>query len=170
MGSGSRILHVGCGYQRLPVWFKDFEEVRLDIDPACKPDIVASLTDLGDIGTYRMVYSEHCLEHLYPYQVPRALAEFYRVLEPTGIAIIYVPDLEDVKATLEVLMETPAGPVCGLDLIYGHGPQLEARPYMAHHCGFVAETLAAAMARAGFEKVTAKRLLDFNLIGTGVRP
>lgn len=164
----SRVLQVGCGYATLPTWLDGFDQVRLDIDPRCRPDIVASITDMGDVGTYRLVYAEHCLEHLYPHDVQKALGEFMRVLEPGGIAYITVPDLEDVRPTDDVLMITPAGPVSGIDLYYGFRPALQSAPYMAHHTGFVSATLEAALQAAGF-RTTMKRCLDYNLLGLGVK-
>jgi len=161
-----RFLHAGCGTADVPPYFDglELEVVRLDIDPGMKPDIVASITDLGDIGTFDIVYSSHCLEHLYPQDVKKALREFYRV---ANTAIVIVPDLQDVKATEDFLYESPGGPLCGLDLIYGCRTDIELTPYMAHHSGFVAETLEAAMKGAGFPKVSMIRLYPYNLIGVG---
>jgi SAM-dependent methyltransferase len=83
------------------------------------PDIVASMDDMGDIGLYDAIYCSHALEHLFPWQTPLALSEFLRVLKPGGIAMIFVPDLEDVKPTNDILYESAGGPIAGLDMIYG---------------------------------------------------
>jgi hypothetical protein len=99
-----------------------------------------------------------------------ALAEFLRVLRPGGIAIIFVPDLEDVKPTEEVLYESPAGPIAGLDIIYGHRASLKAHPFMAHHTGFIASTLAGALVIAGFANAKVERLSGYHLMGTGTKP
>ena len=73
-------------------------EVRLDIDPQHKPDIVASMVDIpDDIGQFTLVYSSHSLEHLYPHEVHRALRGSTRVLVPNGICIAIVPDLQDIR-------------------------------------------------------------------------
>jgi ubiquinone/menaquinone biosynthesis C-methylase UbiE len=163
-----RLLHAGCGGSKLPYWFGDkYEEVRLDIDPEVKPDIVASLVDLGDIGTFGLVYTSHCVEHLYPKDVRTALAEFYRVTAPGGSTVVIVPDLEGVQATEEVLYECDGGPITGLDMIYGCRNDMENNQFMAHHCGFVTETLEKAMKAAGFESVTMKRLPQHNLMAVG---
>lgn len=163
-----RLLHAGCGGSDLPKFFGDkYEEVRLDIDPAMKPQIVASLVDLGDIGQFDVVYSSHCVEHLYPKDVRVALAEFYRVTAEGGATVVIVPDLEGVQATEEVLFECPIGPLTGLDLIYGCRFDAGRSEYMAHHSGFVSKTLEAAMREAGFDEVTMKRLPDYNLMAVG---
>lgn len=165
------LLHVGCGHSALPEWLSvhGFAEVRLDIDPDCEPDIVASMTDLGDIGPFDMVFSHHSLEHLSPHEVPVALGEFRRVLRPGGVALIFVPDLEGVQPTEEVLFVSPAGPIAGLDLFYGLRAALSEHPYMAHRTGFVSQTLGAALESAGFSRVATERLAGHNLMGAGFR-
>ena len=163
------LLHVGCGGDPLPPWASEYTETRLDIDASQNPDIVASMTDLGEIGTYDAILCQHALEHLHPYEVSVALGEFLRVLNPNGLAIVFVPDLEDVKATEEVILMSPAGPITGLDMIYGYRPALKERPYMAHKTGFVKSTLQQALERAGFRKTETKRLGNYNLMGVGVK-
>jgi SAM-dependent methyltransferase len=167
--SGS-ILHAGCGADALPEWLTHFSEVRLDIDPRCEPDICASMTDLGDIGPFDAVYCSHALEHLAPHDVAVALGEFRRVLNPGGAVVAIVPDLEDVRPTEDVLYESAAGPVAGLDIYYGMRRYLAEFPHMAHRTGFVAATLAKALTDAGFARVGAQRLPHYNLLGTGVAP
>lgn len=162
-----RLLHIGCGSQPLPDWLPGFDEVRVDVEPATKPHFVRDMLNLFDIGTFDVIYSCHCLEHLYPYQVPRALAEFKRVLNSSGACIIVVPDLEDVEPDEKVLMGCEMGPICGLDMFYGYHSVLESQPFMAHHCGFISSTLKAAMLEAGFTKVQTQRLENYNLCATG---
>lgn len=160
-----RLLHAGCGGTGLPTWFGDkYQEVRLDIDPNMKPDVVASLTDLGDIGQFDVVYTCHCVEHLYPADVKTALAEFYRVTKDDGYTMVIVPDLEGVHATDEPLFESPVGWLSGLDLIYGCRFDAARSSYMAHHSGFVSKTLEEALRAAGFARVDMKRLPDYNLM------
>ena len=144
------ILHVGCGQQPLPEWL-DGREVRLDIDPNVSPDIIAPMTDLGDIGLFDAIYTSHALEHLYPHDVKKCLSEFMRVIKNDGAVIIIVPDLEDIKPTLDVVYDSPAGPVTGLDMYYGKADMVEANPYMAHKTGFTSDTLTKAMIDAGFD-------------------
>ena len=163
------LLHVGCGDSPLPSWLRDYKEIRSDIDEVVKPDIVASMTDLGDIGTFDAVYSSHCLEHVFPHEVHKALTEFRRVLNENGYVICYVPDLEDVKPDNEVLFESPAGPIMGLDLYYGHRAQLEENPYMQHKTGFTKETLTQAFEKAGYSKIDIKRIEPYALIAIGVK-
>jgi SAM-dependent methyltransferase len=140
------------------------EEFRLDIDPATNPDVVASITDMGDIGAFRSAYCCHALEHLYPHEVPIALGEFYRVLEPGGSLLLFVPDLEGLTPSDAVLYESPAGPITSWDLFYGMRSAIDSQPHMAHHTGFTAKTLELALLRAGFSRATTRRLIGFNLM------
>ena len=162
-----RILHAGCGSEPLPPYI-DGIEVRLDIDPATKPDIVANLDSLGDIGPFSLVWCSHAIEHLYPPQGVKALAEFRRVLEPGAAAIIVVPDCEGVAPTDEVLIGTPQNGITAHDLIYGCKPW--ENPHMAHKTAYTAESLKRAMTAAGFERIETKRLPHYNLMGIGHAP
>lgn len=165
------ILHIGCGNERIEDhWFPGYTEIRLDIDPNCKPDIVASMTDLGDIGLFDVVYSSHCLEHLAPDDVRVALRECLRVLKPGGALLMFVPDLEDVPHTEEVLFISPAGPITGLDLLHGLRSCLHLMPYMQHLTAFTRATLSGVIEEAGFAKVYVKRIEPYNLIAAAVKP
>lgn len=163
------ILHVGCAGHPLPEWLGAVDETRFDIDPNCKPDILGDMTAMGEIGFFDIVYCSHALEHLYPHDVPKALGEFKRVLEPGGAVIIMVPDLEDVRATDDVLYEALEQPITGLDLIYGVRTTIEQSLFWAHHTGFTAKTLRQALEHAGFSRIEVKRLSMFNLFGVGVK-
>lgn len=163
------VLHIGCGADPLPSWLGSCDETRLDIDAQHNPDIVADMRHLPDMLCFDVLYCSHALEHLFPHEVVPALQGFRRVLEEGGGAIVFVPDLEGVKATDEVLFTAPAGPICGMDLIYGYRPALEANPYMAHKTGFTSESLEAAMLAAGFKNVAVVRLSDYALMGAGTK-
>ena len=163
------VLHVGCGGATLPDWLSEFAEVRLDINPDCQPDIVAPMTDLGDIGPFDRVYCAHALEHLYEHDVTKALREFHRVLKPGGAVHIFVPDLEDVQPTDEVLFVAEAGPITGRDLYYGFAPYVAQTEFMAHKTGFVRATLEAALRAAGFGRTGLARLGSHNLYAAAVK-
>jgi len=164
------ILHVGCSRESLPGYFPyEFREVRLDIDPEVRPDIVADMSELPDIGPFDVVYSSHCLEHLLPHRVGPCLEGFRRVLKDGGHVMIFVPDLGGLEPNENVLYESPAGTVRAADLFYGFRKYLEVNPYMAHRTGFIQETLQSAMSAAGFSKVAVKRFEQHNLFGVGVK-
>lgn len=162
------VLHVGCGASFLPEWIPPSKETRLDADPRCQPDIVADMRDLGDIGTYDVVYCSHALEHLTLSDGDKALAEFRRVLRAGGAAMIMVPDLQDVKPTQDVVYESPMGPITGHDMYYGYHCG-EENEFMRHRCGYVSETLRKKLEDAGFKSVAVKRIAGFNLLATGIK-
>lgn len=128
------------------------------------------MTDMGDIGPFDAAYCSHALEHLPPHDVARALSEFRRVLKPGAALIVVVPDLQGIEPTEAVVYESAAGPIAGLDMYYGLRSALAEYPHMAHRTGFVAATLAKALADAGLEQVGSQRLPHHNLLGTGVAP
>ena len=123
------------------------------------------MLDMGDIGPFDVVFCQHALEHVSRHEVARALNEFHRVLKPGGHAVVFVPDLEGVAPTYDVVLTAPIGRITGHDLFYGYGPALEKHPHMAHRCGFVAATLEQAMRAAGFVDVKVQRLGEFNMMG-----
>lgn len=126
------------------------------------------MTDMGDIGGFDFVYCSHALEHLCCDDALKALAEFKRVLRPGGCAIVFVPDLTDIKPTFDVVYDSPSGPVTGHDMYYGH-ILAAGNPFMRHLTGFLQETLAGAMTQSGFERVKVERISGFHLMGVGFK-
>jgi SAM-dependent methyltransferase len=162
-----RVLHVGCGGQEMPPFLEGYVEVRCDIDSKHSPDIIANMTDLGDIGTFDAVFGSHVLEHLAPHEVDKAMSEFLRVLNPQGIVVMIVPNLENVKPTRDFVYDSAAGPITGLDMYYGKESFVEQNPYMCHKTGFVPETLKQAF--KGFASAETRGISGFNLLGIGVK-
>lgn len=158
-------LHVGCGHKRkdrttkaLSFW----NELRFDIDESVKPDLVGTMTDMSSVSSESedAVFSSHNIEHLYPHEVPLALAEFLRVLKPNGIAVITCPDLKSVCALIaedkltEAAYTSPAGPIAPIDILYGLRTSMaQGNLYMAHRCGFTQKVLSATLQASGFKSV-----------------
>ena len=164
-------LHVGCGPKRKERTTRGFNtaawsEIRLDIDPSVSPDVIGTMTDMASVssGSVNAVFSSHNIEHLYPHEVPLALAEFMRVLTSDGFAVITCPDLQSVCALIaedkltEAAYTSPAGPIAPLDILYGHRPAMaRGNLYMAHRCGFTQSVLAATLKASGFASVASMR-------------
>jgi ubiquinone/menaquinone biosynthesis C-methylase UbiE len=158
---------------------EDWYEVRLDIDPQTQPDIVADMVDMPMIESASVdaVWSSHNLEHVFAFQVPLVLGEFWRVLRPGGTVHIQVPDvMAPVRAVMrgrleDVLYESPAGPVRPIDMLFGYGPAIaNGAHHMAHRTAFTRDTLTRKLKAARFAevKVTAKE--DKALWATARRP
>ena len=165
------LLHVGCGPKRKAQTTPGFDtpdwrEVRLDIDPAVRPDVVGSMTDMSAVPDAAMdaIFSSHNIEHLYPFEVPGALSEFRRVLAADGFAVITCPDLQGVARLVaedrltEPAYVSSAGPITPIDILFGHQAALaRGNLFMAHRTGFTASSLDAALHEAGFATVATLR-------------
>ena len=152
--SASCLANVGCAH-------KTGTELRLEIDPAVEPDVLGTMTDMSAVatGSVDAVVSSHNIEHLYPHEVPLALAEFVRVLKPDGRLLVTCPDLQSVCARVaqgelaSPLYESDAGPISALDIMYGHRRAMAAgNLFMAHRCGFTLQVLADTLQACGFPR------------------
>lgn len=171
MPAAMTVLHVGCGApnpEKLPAPFRgeSWREIRFDIDPAVRPDVVGTMTDMSGFadGSVDAVYSSHNLEHLYVQEIPLALKEFTRVLKRSGFALITCPDLQSIAALvaddklIEPAYVSPAGPIAPFDMIYGHRASLmKGNLHMAHRSGFTARLLAVTLREIGFAHVVVAR-------------
>ena len=172
-------LHVGCGLkskQYTPFADKNWREIRLDIDASVQPDLVGTMTDLSSVADHSVdaVFSSHNIEHLYPHDVPIALAEFKRVLKPDGFLLITCPDLQSVCALVaadkltEPAYQSGQGPISPIDILYGHRAAMQAgNLYMAHRCGFTRKVLSATLQIAGFSSLVKVRPESFDLWAIG---
>ena len=151
---------------RTPFAGSDWKEIRLDIDSSVGPDVIGTMLDMAaiDSGSVDAVFSSHNIEHLYPYEVPKALAEFKRVLAPDGFALVTCPDLQSVAALiannklLEPAYTSPAGPIAPLDILYGLRSSLAAgNHFMAHRCGFTRDVLIQVFQQSGFAQCAARQ-------------
>ena len=163
-----KFLHVGCGPSRkenTTIAFASdaWEEVRFDIDEAANPHIVGSVLDLSMIesGSFDAIFSSHNIEHVFGYQVPKMLSEFFRVLNANGFFVVTCPNLIPVARLIvndkltDPAYVSPIGPITPQDILYGHSASLEqGNEYMAHKTGFTPKSLRALLFEAGFQNVS----------------
>lgn len=166
-----RILNAGAGTTvpkrilpllTLPGW----EQVRLDADDSTNPDVVGSVTQVGQLfspQSFDIIWCSHLMEHLYAHEVYPTFMQFRQILKPDGFALIMCPDLEAVaKVILEhglahVAYVSAAGPIRPLDMIYGHSTAIEqGKHHMAHRTGFTTERLGNLLLTAGFPTVSVR--------------
>ena len=170
-----RVLDAGAGAlsnKRLHPIFGGWSVVRLDIDPAVRPDILGSITDLRQRvpdASFDAVWSSHNIEHLHSHEVPVALGEIRRILKPTGFAFITCPDLEQIGRLIaggdveKTIYTSAAGPISVIDMLYGHRASIaRGNVYMAHNTGFTVPRMGDMLQKAGFAQacVAAGRQLD----------
>ena len=150
----------------------EWNEIRLDINPSVKPDVIADISDLSSIQscTIDAVWSSHNLEHLDDFNVPKALTEIRRVLKPGGFALITLPDLQQIAKLIvqdkcdDVAYQSPAGPITALDMLFGHqASQQRGNGYMAHRTGFTAKRLGSKLIEAGFDDVRVRPGSSYDL-------
>lgn len=178
------VLHVGCGmpeetgvHERYGT--AEWVELRLDVDPAVQPDVVASITDMSPVPDESVdaVYSHHNIEHVFAHEVPLVMQEFFRVLKPGGEVLLGTPDLQNVARTIasgrleDTLYRSGSGKISALDIVYGLRSDLASgRDFMAHRTGFTRGTLARKLGAAGFTDVEVWSAVPFALWASARRP
>jgi hypothetical protein len=163
----NRFLHVGCGRTAKADTTAGFnndmwQEVRFDIDPDCRPDIVGTIVDMSRVpdASFEAIFSSHNIEHIYAHEVPQAIKEFARVLTDDGFVVLTCPDLQSAceavarDKLLDPLYESPVGPIAPIDILFGHRPAIAAgQHYMSHKCGFTYSALSGLFVSGGFRSI-----------------
>jgi predicted SAM-dependent methyltransferase len=179
-----RVLNVGSGpraSRRINAVFdpEDWQEIRIDVDPAVEPDVVGSMTDMRAqfaAGSFDAIWSSHSLEHLHSHEIPLTLAEFRRLLRSDGFALITCPDLEMVMTLFlrhgpdHVVYHSAAGPITPLDMMFGHSRSIaEGKLHMSHRSGLTADRLGTLLTGAGFAEALVTRR-EYDLWAVGLTP
>ena len=135
----------------LPAAFRNagWRETRLESG-------AAELQGIAD-ATAEAVFAPGTLSYLHPHEAEAALQHIRRVLKPDGVAVVAVPDLQELARHIadgklaDPFYISQHGPCAPLDILFGDRRLLAAgHAAAARHTGFTGETLAAALIRAGF--------------------
>lgn len=159
-----KVLNVGGNSKDipLPIEYRGWEHLMLDIDPRGSPDICCDARTLHTLepAQFDAIYCSHNLEHYHRHDGKRVLAGFLHVLKPDGFAHIRVPDLDQVFKEVitrkldvdDVLYDCPVGPILVRDVIYGWGIEIErsGNDFFAHKTGFTPKSLERFLTEAGF--------------------
>lgn len=146
-------LHIG-GDKVAPGW------KILNLRPGPGVDYVGDCTDLSAFADESVddIYASHVLEHLgYVEKLPRALAEFHRVLKKGGRARISVPDFEMLCRLFLGSRGRLAERIMIMRMAFGG--QMDAHDF--HYVGLSFDILAELLAKAGFSEP--ERVREFGL-------
>jgi SAM-dependent methyltransferase len=177
------VLHIGPGkatIDQMSPGFRDgsWREIRYDIDPSGKPDILGSITDMSVIDSESVdaIYSSHNIEHVYAHEVATVFRECKRVLKPNGFLAMTCPDIEMVAKHIvatgltEPIYQSGMGPIRPIDILYGHTLAIAGgATYMAHRTALSKDLLYQHAQAAGFEAILCRQrptFVDLWLIAT----
>lgn len=159
-----KVLSVGSGPKPAKS-AKDVELIRLDIDPAVKPDVLGDV--IGPLAfpddTFDRVVASHIIEHLPRLKVMDALHEWKRVLKPKGILEIHTPDLG--WAAVQVLTNKE-NYILALAMIFGQ----DEPPAQQHHCGFTLGVLRGIVEMGLGMRIKRAQQTPFYMKGEGRDP
>lgn len=165
-----RVLNVGGNSKAisLPSIYDGWENVLLDIDAQCNPDVLCDAREMHRLPAFGFdsIYCSHNLEHYYQHDVPKVLAGFRHVLKDDGFVYIRVPDMAAVMRLAmergldidDILYQSQMGPISVRDVIYGLGREIEhsGNDFFAHKTGFTEKSLATVIHAAGFARTFTK--------------
>ena len=95
-------------------------------------------------GDDDLVAAMHAIEHVYEWEAPQLLAEWKRLLQPGGLLVLELPNIEHAARNLLAGMS----PQMCMFPLYGDGSHRD--PYMCHRFGYTPKTIAALLKAGGF--------------------
>ena len=143
-------LHLGAGAERREGW------LNVDLNPATRPDIVASVEALPMVpdASVDEIEAHHLFEHLTYTQATTALQEWRRILRPGGTLSLELPNMEACIRLLGQHFDAQGHDLAMVGL-YGWPPDIDREgTFQTHKWGWTPATLTRALQTAGFGEVT----------------
>lgn len=141
-------LHLGCG-RRFLRGFK-----HIDIDPYPHIDIVSPLNEIPlPDSSAEIIYSAHALEYYDAAEARKVLAEWYRLLAPSGLVYVSVPDFDrlvEIYNTNNRSLDKILGPLFGRWSIKNYDLGSST---IYHKTVYNLESLTSLMTKSGFVDV-----------------
>ena len=134
-------LHIGCGDRYIPGF------IHIDVRKLPHVDYVvpADKLDMFDGNSVDLIYACHALEHFGRNHIEDVLKEWYRVLKPSGILRVAIPDFEKL---VEVYLKTK-----DLKLILGPLVGRQDYPENTHYIVFDYTYLSEVLNKVGFKNI-----------------
>lgn len=141
-------LNLGCGNKVIEGY------IGVDAVQRVGVDIVAPAHKIPlDDGVADEVMAIHLVEHILPWELKIALAEWFRLLSPGGLLILELPDL--FKCCQNILDGKVKGgkhpDQLGMWGLFGDDRYED--PFMLHRWGYTFKTLAPKVKEAGFREI-----------------
>ena len=151
----------------LPLMFKapEWQEIiaSKEVPNAHLPISIKELSEVPG-ESCNAIWNAGSLSYLYAHEVMPALKECYRILQPGGILVFTVSDLQRIGQVMgqnkleQELYRSPAGPVAPIDLLYGHrGAIRSGHADLQIKTGFTAPSIAHKLTPLGFGDVEITR-------------
>jgi len=135
---GNRRLDIGAGKKK-PDW------ETCDVRPGC--DYICSALHVSSLGKFDHLFCYMVLEHLNCWEIPLALADWYKALNPNGMLEIVVPDLDHIIKHMPYNLDEALHRLFGGDRIE-NGPDDCVEQY--HRWAFTNDSLKKVTQEAGF--------------------
>jgi hypothetical protein len=143
----SRMLNIGCGYDKRPGY------LNIDMDPACEPDFLVGPDNADDLPAdyFQKVLAKDVLEHIPRTQTLSALLQWARYLQLGGrleLQTSSIYGVVDMMRQQESFAYHYGMTVC----MFGS----QAHPGDFHYTGFTEQTLRVHLLAAGFMPISVK--------------
>jgi len=148
-------LNIGCGKQTWP-GFYCVDAVRHP-KASRAPDLLHAFQFTRDGSLHNPLpladdcadelHSYHFIEHVYRWEAPALVAEFRRLLKPSGKLVLELPNIAAAAQNLLAGMNDQMA----MWPLYGDWSHRD--PYMCHRWGYTPETITALLQAHGFSAV-----------------